>query len=149
MGAVILRRRDGANWVLGDELPSDRLGPASDHIQRVFAAQDFLTGLADVRALLAERLALDEHARLEQRVVYRGGAWNIDEIGVSLQDGLGFNATLDGVTAGMLAALDGRRTLGDVAGDLARLEGVSRDEVERGLLPVASRMLSAGFLVRA
>ena len=148
MGAVILRRRDGLNWVLADELPSDRLGPASDHIQRVFAAQDFLTSLADDRALLAERLELAEHARLEQRVVYRGGEWSVDEIGVSLNDGLGFNATLDGVTGGMLAALDGRRTLGDVAGDLARLEGVSRDEVERALLPVASRMLSAGFLVR-
>ena len=35
VGAVILRRRKGANWVLADELPSDRLGPASDHILRV------------------------------------------------------------------------------------------------------------------
>ncbi len=149
VGAVILRRRDGANWVLADELPSERRGAARDHILRVFAAQDFLSGLGDQRGLLAERLTLDEHARLEQRVVYRDGGWNVAEIGVALQDGLGFNATLDGATGGMLAALDGRRTLGDVAGDLARLEGASRDEVEGALLPVASRMLSAGFLVRA
>jgi hypothetical protein len=48
----------------------------------------------------------------------------------------------------MLAGLDGMRTLGEVAGDLARREGVSREEVERALLPIAGRMLSAGFLVR-
>jgi methylase of polypeptide subunit release factors len=149
VGAVILRRRHGPNWMLADELPSERLGPASDHILRVFAAQDFVAGLADEGALLAEHLVLDEHAQLEQRVVYRDGGWTVDEIGVTLQDGLGFHASLDGATGGMLAALDGKRTLGEVAGDLARLEGVSREEVERALFPVATRMLTAGFLVRA
>jgi methylase of polypeptide subunit release factors len=149
VGAVILRRRNGSNWVLADELPSERLGPASDHILRVFAAQDWLTGLTDDRALLAERLSLEEHARLEQRAVYRDGTWTVDEIAVTLEDGLGFRATLDGITGGMLAALDGSRTLAEVASDLARLEGVSREEVERGVLPVARRMLTAGFIIPA
>ena len=148
VGAVILRRRNGANWVLADELSSDRLGQASDHILRVFAAQDFLTSTRDEQALLAESLALDEHAQLEQRVAYRDGGWNADEIAVTLRDGLGFRATLDGTTGGMLAALDGRRTLGQVAGDLARLQGVSPEEAERALLPVARQMLVTGFLVR-
>ena len=148
VGAVILRRRTGDNWVAADELPADRLGPAGDHILRVFAANDFLAGVADDRALLAERLVLDEHALLEQRVVYADGRWTVAEFGLTLQDGLGFTAGLDQSTAGMLAALDGRRTLGDVAGDLARLEGLGPSEVEQALLPVARRMLAAGFLVR-
>jgi hypothetical protein len=49
----------------------------------------------------------------------------------------------------MLTALDGERTLGDVAGELARAEDISREEIEQTLVRVASRMLSAGFLVRA
>jgi methylase of polypeptide subunit release factors len=149
VGAVILRRRAGRNWVVTDELPAERLGPASDHILRVFAAQDLLHGLADDRALLAERLVLDEHALLEQRVVYADRQWNVANVELALQDGLGFNAGLDATTAGMLAALDGTRTLGDVLDDLGRLEGLSRGDVERALLPIARRMLSAGFLVRA
>jgi len=148
VGAVILRRRDGANWTLATELPSDRLGPASDHILRVFAAQDFLMELPDEQALLTERLARDEHSSLEQRVVYQQGQWTTAEMKLVLQDGLGFTAGLDATTGGMVAALDGTRTLADVAGDLARLQGVSPEEIERALVPVARQMLAAGFLVR-
>jgi methylase of polypeptide subunit release factors len=149
VGAVVLRRRSGENWIAADVLPAERLGPASDHILRVFAAGDILSGLADDRGLLAERLLLDEHALLEQRVVFADRRWNVAEIALTLQDGLGFNAGLDQLTAAMLAALDGRRTLGDAADDVARLEGLDRADVERALLPVARRMLAAGFLVRA
>jgi methylase of polypeptide subunit release factors len=148
VGAVVLRRRSGPNWVRADELPGDRLRPAGEHILRVFAAQDFLAGLSDERALLAERLALVEHDRLEQRAVYRDGRWNVEEIGLSLEEGLGFRASLDPGAAGMLAALDGRRTLGDVADELARMEGASRRAVEEAILPVARGMLAAGFLER-
>jgi methylase of polypeptide subunit release factors len=149
VGAVILRRRSGANWVRADELTGDRLRPASDHILRVFAAQDYLAGLADERALLGERLLLAEDARLEQRVVLSGREWSIDEITLALEQGLGFRASLDQATAGMLAALDGVRTLGEVAGELARLEGATREAFEQALLPAARAMLAAGFLVRS
>ncbi len=148
-GAVILRRRSATNWVRADELSGDRLRPASDHILRVFAAGDFLSTLADPRALLGERLTLAEHALLEQRVVYRRREWVTDEIVLTLQEGLGFRAALDSPTAGVLAALDGRRTLGEVADELARLEGASRTSVEQAVLPVAMEMLAAGFLDRA
>jgi methylase of polypeptide subunit release factors len=149
VGAMIMRRRSGDNWVLATELPSERLRPASDHILRVFAAQDFLVGLADERELLAERLTRTEHSRLEQRVVYDNGRWTVAEMTLALEDGLGFHAGLDATTGRMLTALDGERTLGDVAGELARAEDISREEIEQTLVRVASRMLSAGFLVRA
>jgi len=148
-GAVILRRRSGVeNWVRSDRLHGDRLGPASDHILRVFEAGDFLAGLADPRALLAERLVLAEQTELEQRVVFRDGEWVVAGIQLSLQEGLAFNATLDPTIAGMLAALDGTRTLGDVAADMARLQAVDEASIEESLLPVAREMLGAGFLVR-
>ena len=114
----------------------------------MFAAQDFLASLPDDRALLGERLVRAEPSLLEQRAVFGDGGWGVAEISLTLQDGLGFRATLDPTTAGMLAALDGKRTLGDAAGELARLQGSGSDEVERTLIPVARQMLSAGFLVR-
>lgn len=147
-GAVVLRRRGGANWVRADRLTGDRLRGASDHILRVFAAGDFLAGIADERALLAERLVLADPALLEQRVEYRDREWAVSDISLSIRDGLGFRAGLDPPTAGMLAALDGRRTLGEVADELARLEETDRAQVERSMLPIAREMLAAGFLVR-
>ena len=148
-GAVILRRRSGVeNWVRSDRLHGDRLRPASDHILRVFEAGDFLAGIADPRALFAERLVLAEQTELERRSVFRDREWVVDSIQLSLQEGLAFNAALDPETAGMLAALDGTRTLGDVAADMARLQAADRASVEESVLPVAAEMLAAGFLVR-
>jgi methylase of polypeptide subunit release factors len=149
VGAVVLRRRSGAgNWVRADELPSDRLRPASDHILRVFEAQDYLSGIGDDAALLGERLALAETALLEQRATYRDGEWSVDEITLSLEDGLGFHASVDPTVAAMLAGLDGARTLGEIAAELAEAEDAGRELVERALVPVAREMLGAGFLVR-
>ena len=148
VGAVVLRRRSGSNWVRADELPSERLRPASDHILRVFAAHDYLAGLADEGALLQERLVLVEHAHLEQHAVYRGREWGVAEITLSLEEGLGFRGSLDPTVAALLAALDGQRTLGEIAADLARIEGASSEAVEQALLPAAREMLAAGFLGR-
>jgi hypothetical protein len=135
-GAVILRRRSsGTNWVREDELPQDRLAAASDHILRVFAAQDLLASGTD---LLGERLALAERTRLEQSVVLRGGSWTVDRITLTLEEGLGFRAVIDGPTAQLLAGLDGTRTVAEVAGGLAQAAE-----------PVVQQLLGAGFLTRA
>ncbi len=149
-GAVILRRRGGtANWVRADRLNGDRLGPASDHILRVFDSGNFLAALTDPRALLAERLILADKTELERRTVFRNREWVVEAIELSLLEGLSFKATLDPTIAGMLTALDGTRTLGEVAGDMARLQTETVASIEEALLPVASEMLAAGFLVRS
>ena len=45
-GAVVLRRRSAAsNWVRLDDIPIDRLEPASEHTLRVFEAEDYLAAL--------------------------------------------------------------------------------------------------------
>ena len=49
-GAVVLRRRSGtANWVRIDEIPIERLEPATEHTLRVFAAEDYLADLKKQR----------------------------------------------------------------------------------------------------
>lgn len=147
-GAVILRRRSGANWLRTDELSGDRLRPAGEQIIRVFAAGDFLSAMADERELLGERLVLAADALLEQQVVFRDREWTVEEIELTLQEGLRFRAGLDQPTAALLAALDGKRTLGEVADELARLQGASRESVAPAVLSVATGMLGAGFLER-
>jgi hypothetical protein len=147
-GAVILRRRSGANWVRADELHGDRLRPAGEQILRVFAAGDFLSAMTEERELLRERLVLAPDALLEQQVVFRDREWTVEEIELTLREGLRFRAGLDQPTAALLAALDGKRTLGEIADELARLQGASRESLERAVLPVAAQMLAAGFLER-
>lgn len=145
-GGVILRRRTGENWMRADRIPADRLRPAGEQIQRVFAAGDLLTAMDDERELLRERVSLAPLAALEQHAVLHEGEWGGAGAVLRLEEGLGFEATLDAGTAGMLAALDGARTVGEVAGDLARLEGTSCEAVEQAALPIVAELLAAGFL---
>ena len=117
-GAVILRRRAGVNWTRADRIPADRLQPAGAQIERVFAAGDVLSAMRDERELLAERVGLAPLAVLEQHVVLGDGEWDSGGAVLRLDEGLGFEASLDAATAGMLASLDGRRTIGDIVGDM-------------------------------
>ena len=55
-GALVLRRRDGANWSRGASLPPRPLEPASSHLLRMFAGVDATAAGAD--ALLDSRLAV-------------------------------------------------------------------------------------------
>ena len=54
-GVIVLRRRHGTNWFRVDEMPYGPIGSGSDHILRVFAANDDLATLSDDRALLDAR----------------------------------------------------------------------------------------------
>jgi hypothetical protein len=144
-GAVVLRRREaGANWIRADEMPLEGLRAASDHILRVFAAGDFLEGDPDLRR---ERFALPERSVLEQRAVHEPDGWALAGITLTLDEGLGFMATLDGATAELLGDLDGRRTLGEVIADLAPRQGGDPETLAREAIPVVRGLLGAGLLV--
>jgi len=148
-GAVVLRRRSGAgNWISANELPPDRLTPASDHILRVFEAQDYLAGLADDRELLDGTFALAPHDLLEQRGEFRNGGWQLVEVTATLQDGLGLRAGLDPMTVELLTGLDGIRKLRRVVEEQARRSQVDRGALEGDAIGLVRGLLGAGFLSR-
>ena len=148
-GAVILRRRSGGeNWICANELPSERLKPAGEHILRVFEAQDYLSGLADDRELLDGTFALAPHDLLEQRVEFRDGGWVLVEVSATLQDGLGLRAGLDPMTVELLTGLDGIRKLRRVVEEQARRSQVDRNVLETDAVGLVRSLLGAGFLTR-
>jgi SAM-dependent methyltransferase len=152
-GAVVLRRRSGAsNWVRLDEIPIDRLEPASAHTLRVFAAEDFLAALPDESALLDERLALVDAHRLEQELVCRDGRFDVESQTLVLTEGLAFRAGLDRSTAMLLPHFRRSRRLADVlaaaASDLDVEDG-DRERYVAAALPVVKRLYELGFLTRA
>lgn len=148
-GSLILRRRTGANWFRTDPLPPGRLKPASDHILRVFAAQDLLAGGTDADALLGQRVRLVPTATVEQRVRFDDGAPRVEEMKLTLDEGVGFQAGMDPQVLHLLTQLDGRRTLREALAEGAKRDGVQ--DVERYAhagLPAARRMFELGFLER-
>ncbi len=151
-GAVVLRRRaGGSNWVRADEIPLDRLEPASEHVLRVFSSQDHLAAVADDRALLAERVALVAAHRVEQTLRSEDGGFVVLHQTLALDEGLAFRAEIDRYTVSLLPRLDGVRPLGEVVEIVARELGIDeaeRDEFFLGALPVVRRLLELGFADR-
>jgi methylase of polypeptide subunit release factors len=148
-GSLLLRRRSGANWFRSDPLPAGRLKAASDHILRVFAAHDLFAGLTDAAGLLGEKLRVVPKAAVEQRVRFHHGEPRVEEMTLTLDEGVGFQAGLDPQVLHLLTQLDGRRTLRDALAEGAKREGIQ--DVERYALaglPVARRMFELGFLER-
>jgi SAM-dependent methyltransferase len=152
-GAVVLRRRSGSsNWVRLDEIPIDRLEPATVHTLRIFEAEDYLAALPSESALLEERFELVDAHRLEQELVCRDGRFEVESQTLVLTEGLGFRAGLDRSTAMLLPHFGRGRRLADVvaatAADL-EVEDADRERFAVAALLVVRRLLELGFLVRS
>jgi methylase of polypeptide subunit release factors len=149
-GGVVLRRRQAAsNWVRAYDIPLSGARPAGPHIERVFENEDLLGSLADADALLGERISLAPRAVVKQEVLLRDREWTIDSMEISLDEGLGFRASIDPLIAHLLAALDGVRTLRQITHELADREGKERQSFGRQAVPVVRGMLELGFLQRS
>jgi methylase of polypeptide subunit release factors len=146
-GSLVLRRRAGANWFRTDPLPGERLKPASDHILRVFAAHDLLAGAGDGERLLDLRMRVVSKAVAEERVRFSDGEPVVEKMSLTLDEGLGFQAGMDGKVLHLLSKLNGSRTLRE-----ALAEGAKRDDITdvegyvHAGLPSARRMFELGFL---
>jgi hypothetical protein len=147
-GAIILRRRDSPNWVWAYSPSSDRVTPASDHVLRLFAAQDLLSELSD-DALLAKVLVLADDHRLDQTGRLAGGERIVERTVLRLDGGLGFEVSIDPATTTVLSLLDGLRALGDVLSGAASIGSANEAEFVADALPVVRRLVELGFVLPA
>jgi methylase of polypeptide subunit release factors len=146
-GSLILRRRAGVNWFRTDPLPAERLKPASDHIQRVFAAHDLLADGSDGDRLLGVRMRVVPKAIAEQKLRFRDGEPQVEQMNLTLDEGVGFQAGMDGQVLQLLTQLNGRRTLREALVEGAKSAGITDVEgYTRAGLPAARRMFELGFL---
>jgi hypothetical protein len=144
-GAVVLRRRTaGENWVWAHDSPATKIDPATEHLTRLFAAQDFLRGDPDRRSLLDETVALAGEHRIEQ-TVRLGGENGVVRTMLGLEGGLRFQVEVDDPALALLSQLDGREPLAET---LARLDPGDGPPLAEAALPMVARLLELGFLVR-
>jgi methylase of polypeptide subunit release factors len=146
-GGVVLRRRSGGrNWVWTHEPSADRINPASDHLLRLFAAQDLLGGLAGDGGLAGRSVELADDHVLEQRLRLAGGDGALGPTMLRQRGGLMFQVELDGPTVALLSQLKRGRTLGEA---IERVSPGAGEEFVASAVAGATRLLELGFLVAA
>lgn len=145
-GAIVLRRREGVNWVRALELPGNPLSPASTHILRLFAAQGFLDGRPE---LLDARFEFAPGVHLEQELDPREGGWVVQETTLAATDGLAFRVGLDPNAARIVTALRPDRSLGDVFAIVAADIDADVDAVRLAGSELVRRLLQLGLVTPA
>lgn len=133
IGAIVMRKRSGANWVRGVEAPSGPSAPGGEQLARMFAGGDVLA--AGDEALLASRWVPVDGHRLEQSLVFDGAF--TATAAVLTQPGLNVSARIDAQAAALVTAIDGRATVGE----LLAAYPAGRDAVVE--------LIAKGFLVSA
>jgi hypothetical protein len=147
-GAVVLRKRTGPpNWVSEQRVPDvEGISPASDYVERLLGACDFLQEL-DGDGLLDARLALAPEHLLEESVRLGSGGGAVQGARLKLTTGLAAQVAVDVPTVRVLGELDGRRTLREVLASAAAEMGQGKG-FAAGALPGFARLVELGFLVR-
>jgi SAM-dependent methyltransferase len=151
-GALVLRRRQGMNWIHAVEMTNTETGDATRQLLAIFAGLDYLSGLESDAATLADAFALPDRHRLDQSLVYRDGRYTLQPASLALEDGLGLRAVVDPALVGIVLRFDGARPLGEILSEVARENGtegaeftaagiaLGRDLLGRGLLQPPSRV---------
>ena len=136
-GAIVLRRRDGSNWVQEDELLRLPSHVAGDHVERIFAGKDALAAIANERELLDLVVAPAPGTMLVERRYPSGEPVRTR---LSNEEGLPISARIPAACARVVAALDGRRSLREAI--------EIGDAVADECLPAMADLLARGLLVR-
>jgi hypothetical protein len=145
-GIVVMRRREGRNWIRMEELSAMPTRPFGDFIRRVFENHDYLACHADPQ-LLEARPALPPSARLHKQFKISPEGWLLTSIDLQLGEGLPYSIALQSQVADFLAACDGKRTLKEIATEIAAEHGMDPAMVSREICNVIRQIADRGILI--
>lgn len=146
-GLIVMRRREGRNWLHIHNLGTDVTEPAGERILDGFAACDFLDTHATDESLLKANLSLSPHLRLEQVYARTDNEWKLDKCRLELAHALPMEAELDAPIAALLNGFDGSRSVKRCIRKFAREANADPTEITRQFLPVVRLLVERGFLL--
>jgi len=128
-GLVLRKRADARAGLFGSaDAETGPTGPASEQIERLFAALDFEGDLSE------QRLRLAPHA-LDERLAWTDGAYRHAHLVTRLDEGVGIEVAIEPAALPALFALDGTRLVRELP-------------AWEAALPTIRRLFDAGFVQR-
>jgi hypothetical protein len=132
-----------------DVLIESPTGSCGGQIERIFAAQDFLSAVADDRALLERTFRVADDHRLHQILAPKDGAYVTERAEIELAGGFRFRGNLDAHTIRLLQRCDGSRKLSAIVKELAQDGRLSPEQAESAAADTVRGLLAWGFLIPA
>ncbi len=146
-GFITLRKRSAArNWFHTMDAPLEALTVSGEFIEHMFLAQDFLRAHPTDDLLLEQHLALVEAARLDQRYVPGGEAWDLDECALAMADSSLPPIKTDRYMAGLCGRLRGGRQLGAVLAEMAAAMNTTLDKLVPQVTPILRVLIERGYV---
>jgi len=146
-GILAMRRRSGRNWVCIEDMPLDPNEPFGEAVSQAFASMDLLELYGSDEELLGARLKLSPDTQLDQQMRQSDGRWQAVGMTLRFTAGIPASMRLDPPVAEFVARLDGRRTLGELVGDLAQRVRADPQVVQRDCLAVVRRLITGRFVL--
>ena len=147
MGAVILRRREGAtHWVRPLEMAQGPSRQSSDHILRLFDAGDFLESDAGLKLCQHSYGFVDGH-RVDQTLSYPAGGYVIGPAVFRFVPGIGIEASVDARALDVLLDCDLHRSLGDLVTEAVKRRAEPENDVKELVEAAVRDLVEKGFLV--
>jgi SAM-dependent methyltransferase len=147
-GEIVVRRSrpDAAGWFRGFTLREQTSGSAGNHLERLFAARDFLTSTRT--ALLDEILTPAASHSLMHELASGDAEYRVERIEVKLAEGLGLRGELEPLAVHVFMLLDGKRTLAELVDRAAGEHGVSPELLAEVTERAMRRLFEDGLVVR-
>lgn len=146
-GLIVMRRREGQNWVRIEEVPPTPKGELGEMIISTFAAHDLMQKTDTNEKLLALRPKLAPNARLEQICVQAESQWRAESLTLRLTSGFPFHISLQPFVAEFLVRCDGNRTAGESIQAFAASANAPLERVQGECLTMIRKLIERGFMV--
>jgi methylase of polypeptide subunit release factors len=146
-GIIVLRKREGRNWIRVEELRGMPARPFGESLRRTFENCDALERYASDEELLTTRPLLPASARLHHKYAISPEGWKLQSVELHLSDGLPNSLALQPQVAEFVSLCDGNRTLAEIAGQTAAAVKADADFVRRECCSMVRRLADRGLLV--
>jgi methylase of polypeptide subunit release factors len=145
-GAVILRRRAGVNWMRSAKVLAAPIQNASDHLLRIFDANDRLSCMPDAE-VLEQRFRPHPGHRIHRTGVSGGRSYLVEGQYLETTAGIPLRVSLGELGSRLLRQCDGTRSLRTLTAQLTEMvPHMTSGDVTRGALRIVKQLLALGFL---
>jgi hypothetical protein len=145
-GIIVLRKREGRNRVLMEEMNTLPTRPFGEFMRRTFENRDALERYASDEQLLATRPLLPASARLLKQFAISAEGWKLTSVDLRLSEGLPYSLALQPQVADFIALFDGNRTLGETADHFAGTLGIDPALVRREGCAITRHLADRGMV---